>query len=71
MDHYVQIMRKYPHHTIAPGQNIRFIYPYPLNRYTDCVSKHYSRGQHCTLKQTKPTLQNPYTSFTLHGPRSG
>ena len=71
MDTYVPIRRKYPRHTIAPGQNIRFIYPYPHNRCADWVSKRYSRGQHCTLKQTKPTLQNPYTSFTLHGPRSG
>jgi len=71
MDPYVQIMRKHPRHTISPGRNIRFPYPYPLNRYTDWVSKHYSKGQHCTLKQTKPALQNPYPSFTLNAARSG
>ena len=71
MDPYVQIIRKHPRHTIAPGRNIRFTYPYPLNRSPNWLSKQYCKGQHCTLKQTKPALQNPYTSFTLHGARSG
>jgi len=65
MDQYVHIMRKYSCHAIAPGRNIRFTYPNPLNPSPNRLSKQYSKGQHRTLRQPKPALQNPYTSFTL------
>jgi hypothetical protein len=71
MDQYVHIMRKYPSHAIVLGRNIPFTPPYPLNPSPNRLSKQYSKGQPRTLKQPKPALQNPYSSFTLHGARSG
>jgi len=71
MDQYIQIVRKHPPHAIADGRNIRFTHPYLLNRCPNSLSKQHPKGQHPTLRQAKPALQNPYTSFTLRGARSG
>jgi hypothetical protein len=71
MDHYVQIMRKCPCHAVALGRNIPFTPPYPLNRFPNPLSTQHCKGQPRNLRQAKPLLQNPYSSFTLHGARSG
>jgi hypothetical protein len=71
MDQYVQIMRKHHPHAIASGRNSPFPHPYPLNYSINSFSMHHSKAQTLTSMQTKPALQNPYTSFTLHGARSG
>jgi hypothetical protein len=71
MDQYVQIMSNHHRHPIVPAPNIRFTHPYPLNRSRNSLSKQQSKGQHRTLGQSKPALQNPYASFKLRGARSG
>ena len=71
MDQYVQIMRKHHPHAIASARNSPFPHPYPLNRSLNSFSMHHSKAQNLTSMQTKPALQNPYTSFTLRRARSG
>jgi len=68
---YIPVSKKRLHQTIKSGPNEHRTYPCPRMGSLNSFSNHQCKGQWLTLGQIKPPLQNPFTSFTLRGARSG
>jgi len=71
MDTYVSISEKRHHHILRSGLNKPLTDPCPANQSLDSLLKRQSKCHRLILEQAKLPLQNPCTSFTLRGARSG
>ena len=71
MDTYVSISEKRHDQILRSGPSKPRTHPCPGMCSLKALSKHHSKAQHRTLRQAKPTFQNPYTSFTLRGAQRG
>jgi len=71
MDHYVPIPQKCPQQILRPAPREPLTNHCQAKASIKSFLKHQSKAQHLTLCHTKSPIQTPYTSFTLHGARSG